>query len=117
MTSPIPQQAMPVPAALEDAGLAQNIRPVEKLSTPPAIPAGSGFYLQFGAFAIRSNAENVMSQLKGKAEPFYQRLKSCNRAVYTAWSVAPSPVAQKRSKRWQWRVIWEPESRWWYSAE
>ena len=68
MTSPIPQQAMPVPAALEDAGLTQNTRPVEKLSTPPAIPAGSGFYLQFGAFAIRSNAENVMSQLKGKAE-------------------------------------------------
>lgn len=33
----------------------------------PEAPAAGGFYLQFGAYAIRANAENVMARLKAQA--------------------------------------------------
>jgi rare lipoprotein A len=53
---------------MEALNTAQDSRPVEKLSTVAATPATSGFYLQFGAYAIRANAENIMGHLKGKAD-------------------------------------------------
>lgn len=64
-TSPVPA---PASVNMEALNTAQDSRPVEKLSTVAATPATTGFYLQFGAYAIRANAENIMGHLKGKAD-------------------------------------------------
>ncbi|WP_428718140.1 septal ring lytic transglycosylase RlpA family protein [Undibacterium curvum] len=64
-TSPVPA---PASVNMEALNTAQDGRPVEKLSTVAATPATTGFYLQFGAYAIRANAENIMGHLKGKAD-------------------------------------------------
>ncbi len=64
-TSPVPA---PASVSMEALNTAQDGRPVEKLSTVAATPATTGFYLQFGAYAIRANAENIMGHLKGKAD-------------------------------------------------
>jgi len=64
-TSPVPA---PASVNMEALNTAQDSRPVEKLSTVAVTPATTGFYLQFGAYAIRANAENIMGHLKGKAD-------------------------------------------------
>ncbi|MBC3934204.1 septal ring lytic transglycosylase RlpA family protein [Undibacterium sp. CY7W] len=64
-TSPVPA---PASVSMEALNTAQDVRPVEKLSTVATTPATNGFYLQFGAYAIRANAENIMGHLKGKAD-------------------------------------------------
>lgn len=55
---------------MEELLAAQESRPVEKLSAPATTPVASGssaYYIQFGAYAIRANAESIMGHLKGRA--------------------------------------------------
>jgi len=63
-------QATSAPASnqitIEELLAAQDNRPAEKLT--PQAPAGSAYYLQFGAYAIRSNAESIMAHLKNRVE-------------------------------------------------
>lgn len=63
-------QANSAPASnqitIEELLAAQDNRPAEKLT--PQVPTGSAYYLQFGAYAIRSNAESIMAHLKSRAE-------------------------------------------------
>ena len=51
---------------IEELLAAQDSKPVEKLASGSA--SGVGYYLQFGAYAIRANAESIMTQLKNRAE-------------------------------------------------
>jgi rare lipoprotein A len=63
-------QAASAPASnqmtMEELLAAQDSRPVEKLNPP--VQASGGYYLQFGAYAIRSNAESIMTHLKNRIE-------------------------------------------------
>lgn len=54
---------------MEELLAAQESRPVEKLPAPvtQVAAAGSAYYIQFGAYAIRANAESIMGHLKGRA--------------------------------------------------
>ncbi len=75
---------------MEELLAAQDAKPVEKLTAPALASgigagnavsgasnlnnannannaAGPGYYIQFGAYAIRANAESIMSHLKGRA--------------------------------------------------
>jgi rare lipoprotein A len=55
--------------SLDELIAAQENKPVEKLSLPLASPSQMpAFYIQFGAFAIRANAEASLSRLKTKLE-------------------------------------------------
>ncbi|MBI3284165.1 MAG: septal ring lytic transglycosylase RlpA family protein [Burkholderiales bacterium] len=56
-TTPVEKTAMS-----PDDVLAAQDKPAEKVQ-----PAGGGFYLQLGAYAIRANAESVMTRLKAQA--------------------------------------------------
>ncbi|MDO8650699.1 MAG: septal ring lytic transglycosylase RlpA family protein [Undibacterium sp.] len=50
--------------SLDDLILLQENKPAEKID----MNAAPGFYIQFGAYAIRANAELTMSRLKGRLE-------------------------------------------------
>ncbi|WP_422941626.1 septal ring lytic transglycosylase RlpA family protein [Undibacterium sp. TJN19] len=58
--------------SMEELLAAQENKPVEKLP-PPAnattttATTGTAYYIQFGAYAIRANAESIMNHLKGRA--------------------------------------------------
>ncbi|MDO8178809.1 MAG: septal ring lytic transglycosylase RlpA family protein [Undibacterium sp.] len=55
--------------SLDELIAVQENKPVEKISTSaPALPQALGFYIQFGAYAIRANAEATMSRLKVRLE-------------------------------------------------
>ncbi|MFZ6681386.1 septal ring lytic transglycosylase RlpA family protein [Undibacterium sp. Tian12W] len=90
VTTPVPARELPVvrtnPAAtmsMEELLASQDSKPVEKF-TPPVAATGTantsanaasnttasatpGYYIQFGAYAIRANAEAIMNHLKGRA--------------------------------------------------
>ncbi|MFZ6773840.1 septal ring lytic transglycosylase RlpA family protein [Undibacterium sp. SXout7W] len=51
---------------IEELLASQDSKPVEKLASGSV--SGVGYYLQFGAYAIRANAESIMTQLKNRAE-------------------------------------------------
>lgn len=76
--------------SMEELLAAQDSKPVEKFTAPaagpgnavasnnaannttnttsiPATPATPGYYIQFGAYAIKANAEAIMNHLKGRA--------------------------------------------------
>lgn len=89
ITTPVPAREMPVvrsnPVAtmsMEELLAAQENKPVEKFTQPVTSVANSvvntaaantspsatpGYYIQFGAYAIRANAEAIMNHLKGRA--------------------------------------------------
>ncbi|MFZ6776956.1 septal ring lytic transglycosylase RlpA family protein [Undibacterium sp. Ji83W] len=93
ITTPVPSREMPVvrsnPVAtmsMEELLAAQENKPVEKFTQPVTSVANSvvnsvtstagtnttssatpGYYIQFGAYAIRANAEAIMNHLKGRA--------------------------------------------------
>ncbi|MES2038669.1 MAG: septal ring lytic transglycosylase RlpA family protein [Pseudomonadota bacterium] len=91
ITTPVPAREMPVvrnnpnPVAtmsMEELLAAQENKPVEKFTQPVTNVANSaanmagtnttssatpGYYIQFGAYAIRANAEAIMNHLKGRA--------------------------------------------------
>ncbi|MFC5399080.1 septal ring lytic transglycosylase RlpA family protein [Undibacterium jejuense] len=54
----------------KEAAQASNTEPVnnDKVSVPTQTAGSGAYYLQFGAYAIRSNAESIMSHLKSRAE-------------------------------------------------
>jgi rare lipoprotein A len=52
----------------EELLAAQEQKSVEKLSSPVAGAVSNAYYLQFGAYAIRSNAESIMAHLKTRAD-------------------------------------------------
>ncbi|GGC87929.1 septal ring lytic transglycosylase RlpA family protein [Undibacterium terreum] len=54
--------------SMEDLLAMQESKPVEKVAAVPSSSAASGFYLQFGAYAIKANAENIQSHLQSKLE-------------------------------------------------
>ncbi|MFZ6757245.1 septal ring lytic transglycosylase RlpA family protein [Undibacterium sp. Ji50W] len=73
---PVREEALARPAektpsmSMEELLAAQESRPVEKLPAPTTAPVastGSAYYIQFGAYALRANAESIMSHLKGRA--------------------------------------------------
>lgn len=90
VTTPVPARELPVvrtnPAAtmsMEELLASQDSKPLEKF-TPPVAATGTvstsansagnatasatpGYYIQFGAYAIRANAEAIMNHLKGRA--------------------------------------------------
>ncbi|MDE2427524.1 MAG: septal ring lytic transglycosylase RlpA family protein [Burkholderiales bacterium] len=51
---------------IEDLLASQENKSVEKLEA--RTESASGYYLQFGAYAIRANAESIMTHLKNRAE-------------------------------------------------
>jgi len=53
---------------MEDLLAMQDGKPVERLATVPATSAASGYYLQFGAYAIKANAENIQTHLQARLE-------------------------------------------------
>lgn len=92
VTSPVPAREIPVirnnPASMtmEELLAAQDNKPVEKFTQPvttaattaaannvanntanAASTAAPGYYIQFGAYAIRANAEAIMNHLKSRA--------------------------------------------------
>ncbi len=84
VTTPVPARELPVvranPAAtmsMEELLASQDSKPVEKFTQPVSgtsntsaaitLSATPGYYIQFGAYAIRANAEAIMNHLKGRA--------------------------------------------------
>jgi len=53
----------------------------------------SNFYIQFGSFALRANAEASVNRLKTAV--IYQPLIFCNKVIYTVSSAAHLPAALK----------------------
>ncbi|MES2068949.1 MAG: septal ring lytic transglycosylase RlpA family protein [Pseudomonadota bacterium] len=53
---------------MEDLLAMQDSKPVEKIATATGSPAASGFYLQFGAYAIRANAQSILAHLQSRLE-------------------------------------------------
>lgn len=63
------QARAPAQMSIEELIAAQESRPVEQIVTSaPASAQALGFYIQFGAYAIRANAEATMSRLKARLE-------------------------------------------------
>jgi rare lipoprotein A len=55
--------------SLDELIAAQESKQVEKITTSAVtLPQAVGFYIQFGAYAIRANAEATMSRLKTRLE-------------------------------------------------
>ncbi len=53
---------------MEDLLAMQESKPVEKVAAVPSTSAASGYYLQFGAYAIKANAESIQTHLQTKLE-------------------------------------------------
>ena len=66
--SPVSAVASTTQMTIEELLAAQDNKPVEKLAAASVPVTGVGYYLQFGAYAIRANAESIMAQLKNRAE-------------------------------------------------
>ena len=65
--SPIVQGRQPEQISIEELIASQESKTIEKLVAPSTSSAQTPtFYIQFGAFAIRANAEATMSSLKSK---------------------------------------------------
>lgn len=77
---PTPRVAEPTPEkptagmTMEELLAVQEDKPVEKLTAAPSVAtaaniaaASPGYYIQFGAYAIRANAESIMNHLKSRA--------------------------------------------------
>ncbi len=53
---------------MEDLLAMQENKVVEKVAAVPGSSAASGYYLQFGAYAIKANAESIQAHLQAKLE-------------------------------------------------
>ncbi|HTD07095.1 septal ring lytic transglycosylase RlpA family protein [Undibacterium sp.] len=60
--------SMPDQITMEDLLAMQGGKPVEKIATEPGSSAASGYYLQFGAYALKANAESIQAHLQAKLE-------------------------------------------------